>query len=131
MFLTTYLSCITIQSFFRIILIHAFWKKKLKKFENLNKKKKLFIHEEQEAPKGRPEKKGHSIQSSAFPAITERATENSYEERKKNVLEWRKSEKYHSTSQRNDVLDISNEQVKSSYPERACVDDFPNFPSIS
>lgn len=46
--------------------------------------KKLFIHEEQEAPKGRPEKKGHSIQSSAFPAITERATEKTYEERKKN-----------------------------------------------
>lgn len=34
--------------------------------------KKPFIHEEQEAPKGRPEKKGHSIESSAFPAITER-----------------------------------------------------------
>ena len=57
--------------------------------------KKLLIHEEQEAPKGRPEKKGHSIQSSAFPAITEKATENTYEERKKIVLEWRKSAKDH------------------------------------
>jgi len=57
--------------------------------------KKLFIHEEQEAPKGRPEKQGHSIQSSAFPTITERAAENTYEERKTIVLELRKSEKDH------------------------------------
>lgn len=46
-------------------------------------------------PKGRPEKKGHSIQSSAFPAITERATEILMRNAKNFFLEWRKSEKDH------------------------------------
>lgn len=98
-FLTTYLSCcITIQSFFTIILMHSFWKKNKDSFENLNKKKnkwKSLLYMKNRKPPKEDQKKRALRRIICFPCHYWEAAENTNEERKKNVLELRKSEKDH------------------------------------
>ena len=114
--------------------------KKIKdRFENLNKKKnrdmrKLFIQEGQEVPEGKPGRKKAIHPSSVIPAIPEGVTDDTYNEQRKQITEWRKSKKNYS---------LLKEFMSSTFPIRRqevltqnvrvgkIMEDFPNFPSSS
>ena len=109
--------------------------KKIKdRFENLNKKKnrdmrKLFIQEGQEVPEGQPGRKKAIHPSSVIPAIPEGVTDDTYNEQRKQITEWRKSKKNYS---------LLKELMSSTFPIRRqevltqkIMEDFPNFASSS
>ena len=96
-------------------MLQSFWAKKIKdRFENLNKKKdrdmrKLFIQEGQEVPKGKPGRKKAIHPSSVIPAIPEGVTDDTYNEQRKQITEWRKSKKNYS---------LLKELMSSKFPIR-------------
>ena len=115
-------------------------RKKIKdRFENLNKKKnrdirKLLLQEGQEVPEGKPGRKKVIHPSSVIPAIPEGVTDDTYNEQRKQITEWRKSKKNYS---------LLKELMSSTFPIRRqevltqnvrvgkIMEDFPNFASSS
>ena len=132
--------CITTTIIFHNFVAVILGRKKIKdRFENLNKKKnrdmrKLFLQEGQEVPEGKPGRKKAIHPSSVIPAIPEGVTDDTYNEQRKQITEWRKSKKNYS---------LLKELMSSTFPIRRqevltqnvrvgkIMEDFPNFASSS
>ena len=107
--------------------------KKIKDWFENRDIRKLFIQEGQEVPKGKPERKKAIHPSSVIPAIPEGVTDDTYNEQRKQITEWRKSKKNYSLLKElmSSTFPIRREVLTHNVRVWKIMEDFPNFASSS
>ena len=107
--------------------------KKIKDWFENRDIRKLFIQEGQEVPKGKPGRKKAIHPSSVIPAIPEGVTDDTYNEQRKQITEWRKSKRNYSLLKElmSSTFPIRREVLTQNVRVWKIMEDFPNFASSS
>ena len=107
--------------------------KKIKDWFENRDIRKLFIQEGQEVPKGKPGRKKAIHPSSVIPAIPEGVTDDTYNEQRKQITEWRKSKRNYSLLKElmSSTFLIRREVLTQNVRVWKIMEDFPNFASSS